>query len=420
MGLSRAVARAPLARLRDAVRDGSWASAGRLRAYATILIGASLLGIVGLLLTGDGLRDVAGRPYGTDFSQVWVAGRAVLAGHPAAPFDPATHAAAQRAVFGPATPFYGWHYPPYFLALAAALALLPYGAALAVWQGASGLAYWAAMLAASGGMGAASRSDRRGLSTADVSLAALAFPAVLINLTHGHNGFLTAALMGFGCLLMRRRPRLAGLLFGLLCYKPQFALVLPVALLAAGAWRTLGAAVLTVAAATFATLAAFGSAPWLAFRASLAFTRTVVLEQGDTGWEKIQSPFAAVRLLGGSLDIAYAAQALVTLGLVAAVAITWRGGADRRLKAALLMVASLLATPYCLDYDLMLLGPALMLTASLAQDTGWRAWEKSLLAAVWAMPAVVRLIGGAFHVPLGTPLMLAFVILLLRRSRDPA
>ncbi len=33
-----------------------------------------------------------------------------------------------------ATQFYGWHYPPFFLFAAAALALMPYGLALAVWQ----------------------------------------------------------------------------------------------------------------------------------------------------------------------------------------------------------------------------------------------------------------------------------------------
>ena len=32
----------------------------------------------------------------------------------------------ERLIFGPITPFYGWHYPPPFLAVAALLALMPY------------------------------------------------------------------------------------------------------------------------------------------------------------------------------------------------------------------------------------------------------------------------------------------------------
>src|ERR1044072_8445603 len=48
---------------------------------------------------------------------------------------------ASQAIFGPDTTFYGWHYPPFFLFVAAGLALLPYGLALAVWQIATFLLY---------------------------------------------------------------------------------------------------------------------------------------------------------------------------------------------------------------------------------------------------------------------------------------
>jgi len=53
------------------------------------------------------------------------------------PAEPATEDAMERALFGGATQFYGWHYPPYFLFVAGALAKLSYGLALAVWQAAS-------------------------------------------------------------------------------------------------------------------------------------------------------------------------------------------------------------------------------------------------------------------------------------------
>ena len=49
-------------------------------------------------------------------------------------FDPALQHAREQAIFGSDTPAYGWHYPPFFLFIAAALALMPYGLALAVWQ----------------------------------------------------------------------------------------------------------------------------------------------------------------------------------------------------------------------------------------------------------------------------------------------
>ena len=189
-------------------------------------------------------------------------------------------------------------------------------------------------------------------------LGALGFPAVFVNLGHGHNGFLTAALLGFGVLALPKRPWRAGLCFALLAYKPQFGLVLPVALLADRRFAATAAAALGVAAMTVASLAAFGLPSWLAFRASLAFTREVVLEQGNTGWEKIQSSFAAVRALGAGAPAAYAVQGAVTLAVVLAVAWLWHGRADRRLKYAGLIIGSLLSTPYVLDYDLVALAPA--------------------------------------------------------------
>ena len=61
---------------------------------------------------------------------------------------------------------------------------------------------------------------------------ALAFPATFINLFHGQNGFLNAALLGAALLALDRRPVVAGILFGLLSYKPHLGLLVPLALLA--------------------------------------------------------------------------------------------------------------------------------------------------------------------------------------------
>ena len=90
-----------------------------------------------LLVTANGLVDTQGRPLGTDFSSFYAAGTHVLDGNPAAPYDLARQYAHEQAIFGVSTPFYGWLYPPFFLFIAAALALMPYGAALAAWQAAA-------------------------------------------------------------------------------------------------------------------------------------------------------------------------------------------------------------------------------------------------------------------------------------------
>ena len=59
-----------------------------------------------------------------------------------------------------------------------------------------------------------------------------------------------------------------------------------------------------------------------------------MLEPGDTGWHKIQSVFAWVRMWGGGVALAYALQGAVTLGVAAALVWLWRSAAAFPLKAA--------------------------------------------------------------------------------------
>src|ERR1700691_3968682 len=121
-------------RIRDTLRSGDWLTRERIRLVAIALVIASTAGFLYLVVTAHGAVDLQGRPLGTDFSNVYAAGTYVLEGNAAAAFDPVQQFARERAIFGAATQFYGWHYPPFFLFVAAALALLPYGLALAIWQ----------------------------------------------------------------------------------------------------------------------------------------------------------------------------------------------------------------------------------------------------------------------------------------------
>ena len=107
---------------------------------------------------------------------------------------------------------------------------------------------------------------------------------------------------------------MAGILFGLLAYKPQFGLLIPLVLIASGRWRVVRLPPpSTVVALALAVTLAFGADVWPAFLASTGFTRTVVLEQGGTGWHKIQSVFSMVRMWGGGVPLAYAVQGAVTV-----------------------------------------------------------------------------------------------------------
>jgi hypothetical protein len=395
------------------LRGGGWLTRERIRLVACAVLAASAIGLFYLIATADGLVDVRGRPLGTDFSNIYAAGTYVLEGQPGAPFDPQRQHGRERALFGEATPFYGWHYPPFFLFVAGALAMMPYALAFAVWQGATLLLYLIAMraiLSCIARPAAAPGHDGLWL------LVALAFPAVFVNLGHGHNGFLTAALTGFALVALERRPIVAGVLFGLLAYKPQFGVLVPLVLAASGRWRAFAAAAATVILMIVAATLAFGSEVWSAFFASTRFTRLVVLEAGDTGWHKIQSLFAWVRMWGGPVAVAYAVQAALTVVVAVALVRLWRSDCAYALKAAALAIAMMLATPYSLDYDMMVLAPAIAFLAADGLARGFLPWEKTTLAALWLAPLIARSVAEWTMFPLGVPAMLAVYVLVMHRA----
>jgi alpha-1,2-mannosyltransferase len=385
------------------IKSGAWLTPARLHGYALILLAASLTIVVIWIALADGLIDRNGKPIGTDFSNVWAAGKLVLDGEQAAPYDPARQHEAEKKTFGGReVPFYGWHYPPLFLLVAAGLALLPYGWALLAWMALTLPAYLVAI--------------RSIVPRPETLLVAAAFPAVLVNLGHGQNGFLTAALLGGGLLLLDKRPTMAGVLIGLLAYKPQFGLLIPLVLLATARWRVIAAAIATVLAACALTYALFGPEVWLGFVRSTTYTRTVVIEAGETGWPKIQSLFSAVRMWGGGVETAYAAQGALALVVAASLVWLWRSPAAQDLKAAALSCACLLTTPYMLDYDLVVLAVAVAFFVRFGLAHGFRDYEVSVLSFAWAVPLMTRSVAGAAGIPLGLMAMLMLYGLTLRRA----
>lgn len=390
----------------EVLRNGSWLDKERLERYPVIF---AVLGFVSLLViwaTGpNAMTDAMGRPIATDFSGVWTAGRMLLEGNATGLFDPLQHFAYQREVFAnDKISVYGWHYPPFFLAVAALLATMPYLVALFVWQAGT----FAAMTAVL----------RRIVPTHTgyVTLLAIGFPATLVTLGHGHNSFLSTALIGGGLLLLERRPVLAGVLIGLLAYKPQFGIVVPLVLALGGHWRAFASASATVVAMVAVSTLLLGTEVWTAFLQHAGFTRDVVLEQGGTGWHKIQSAFSAVRALGLPVSLAFTVQAAVSLGVMATLALLVVRRADHRLIAAATATAALLATPYCLDYDMAILAVAIAFATAHALERGFAPYEITLLAFVWVTPLVARSLMLATGIPLGLIAMLLLFAMIAKKA----
>jgi len=385
------------------LKSGEFLNEERIRVYSWICIVLMLLVSFAILVSANGNLAWDGKPIGTDFSNVYAAGIMANEGRAAQVWDWPTHFAVQDQVFGPDLDVYfGWHYPPFFLMVASVLAVLPYLGALAVWQ-AFGFALYFLTLKEM-------VSRYHGWL-----LPVVGFPAIFVNVTHGHNGFLTAALFGWAFMLIERRPWLSGILIGLLSYKPQFGILIPIALLLGGYYRTFVGASVTVLFLCATVTAIYGFDIWPAFLQSLELTRGIILEQGATGWFKIQSIFSFVMLWTDSLALAYSLQFILALGVLASVAIAFWFPNRMEDRASVIIIGSLLVTPYSLDYDLVALAPAIAFLAIRGLREGFSDYEVAALLLVWFAPLLTRPVMMTTGIPLALIGMLLLFAIVTRR-----
>lgn len=341
-------------------------------------------------------------PFVSDFPSFYAAGSLALQGLPELAYDETAHWFTEQAIGG--GPYVYFFYPPPFLLLCAPLALLPYWVALVLFEAASLAAYTvvACRIAGPGWW-----------------LPALAFPAVFWCAGLGQNSFLTAALFGAATLLVDRRPIWSGVLFGLLCYKPHFGLLVPVALAAGGHWRAGFATTTTLCAVVGATIGLFGPETWFRYldalsAAPLVYGSDTILLAGYV------SPFGAARLAGMAAGQAMTLQILVTLATAAIVALVWHQKARLPLRAAVLIGGTLLSTPVALLYDLTLVSICIAWLVRDAADHGFPAGEKYLLTLIYLLAFVTLGVGWMFHWPLGVLAPAIILGLCLRRAKTAA
>jgi alpha-1,2-mannosyltransferase len=158
----------------------------------------------------------------------------------------------------------------------------------------------------------------------------------LVNLTYGQNGFLTASLLGGALAMLRRWPLLAGILFDLLSYKPQFGLMIP-------RRPDCRCALARLRSGSRDRYPAHRGDPNRLRPRHVAgvlrlqhFTRVVLLETGAAGWHEIVSIFARVRMWGGTISLAYALPGAITVAVASVVIHKWRSHAPYAIKAAML------------------------------------------------------------------------------------
>jgi hypothetical protein len=242
----------------------------------------------------------------------------------------------------------------------------------------------------------------------------LASPFAAWNFLIGQNGFLTASLLGASLLLLERRPVLAGVFIGCLTYKPQFGILLPVALIAARQWRACVSAAVTAIFLVAASAAAFGVDGWVAFpRVLFAQGSGTMFASPDWGF-LLQSVYGLILVLHGGAALAWLTQGVATAGVAIIVWLVWRSPVHYALKAATLSTAGLIATPYAFAYDLAAIAIPVAFLASDQIRCGLLGGEQTTMIVLFV--ASLAVIPTAGKAPVGAVILVALLCLILRRA----
>ena len=343
------------------------------------VIGASFLAPIvwRFYWPAGGVFDIIGYHLGRDFINVWTGPQVVARYGVMMLFDLTGYHWAQSQIFGTLIYLHNWGYPLFILFFAYPLSLLPYIPALIVWTVLGFAAYASAVIPRLA-------PEQRWIGF----LFLLVSASSLVNIVAGQNGFITAALLLGGLGLLDRRPWIAGILFGILTYKPHLGVLVAVVLLVSGAGRSIVAASLTSIFLIGASIVAWGIEPWVTFltQTSAYQYRLLVNFSGFYTFMMV-SPFASMRLMGVPIDAAKIAQALISIGVIVTVMLSFRKTSDVGLRALLVASGTLLVSPYAFNYDMpMLTGALLMVMAARPDISRAETW---IFGAAWVAPAAV-------------------------------
>ena len=359
-----------------------------LTALASVFAVLLFLGLR-TLVTGSGFHRFG------DFYALWVSGFIAHEGQPALNYDSdALHL--RQAVLGMnPRAFNPFPYPPTFLLMLAPFGALGLGLAFALFMGGTFALYLWAMTG-------------RNLRSAPRLLSALLAPATTITLISGQSGFLSGALMLGGLRLLRSRPIVAGVLFGLLAYKPQLGVLVPIALIAAGLWRTIAAAAVTGLVCAALSSFVFGFDIWP------IWLHQLLDYSGHFDPVNYLMPTieANARMLGLPERLAQVVQAAVTIPVAIVVWRAFRAGVTAQ-AGALLVVGTFLATPHAFNYDMPMMTAAIVwyFEENLRARRGLTLGDAIVLALALILPVAMWALGEKGPPISWAPLLLLFAMI---------
>jgi hypothetical protein len=291
-----------------------WGIENKLFTEQRFLVYGSIVGVAYAIICWGWLFASRGTLC-VDFTWMWVSGAFAGSSDAVRVYDLSAFSAAWRILTGLGGCMLAnshFDYPPTFLFFLYPLGLMPYSVAFVVWMVATLLLYLAAVYVI--------------LPRPAAVIAALTPFTVLGNFLLGHNGFLTAGLIGLSLAFIERWPWVSGVFLGFLTYKPQFGILFPFALLASRNWRAVVSATAMSVTLGAAAAIAFGYQTWPLFIGSL-IAREPDLSPAPGLPTPLVSIYGFLQQTGVSTRISAAVHLAVAVIITAAVCYVW-GRAD--------------------------------------------------------------------------------------------
>ena len=346
-----------------------------------------------------------GQIFGRDFVQIWGASVLLQEGHFNDFYNFQLFNRFLVGTFGQDIGSHSFLYPPHGLFFILPFGYMPYLYSYVLWSCVSLGLYLLAV-----GLPDWSRSR---------IIYALLAPTTLLVFDFGQTSLLGGALFIAGMRLVDRHPIYAGILLGLLSFKPQLGLLIPFALLAGRLWVPLAVASSTVVVMAAGSLLAGGIDLWRTYLEQVFLSSSVGWLERGTGFfvNMMFTPFMSARLLHLEVNTGYAIQLVfAAVALVSVVWSFWRGR-DRNIQIAILATATFLASPYIFNYDMALLLGALILLFERLPRAGLELGTQFALLSVWALPLFGIYLNWS-GLPIGPMVLLGLLILLLIEQKE--
>jgi hypothetical protein len=324
-----------------------------------LLLFLGLWGVYAYAVSNPGLRDRFDNLKGTDFVLWYTLGDFGLHGDVADLYRGPEKLEERQFALVPESrgDYFVCLYPPQMTNLFRPFAEWPYWQALLIWS-AFGIVGYAICITA-----VWTKCPNLWPNAGTVAVCAAAYPGFFEQIGHGQCAIVSLVCVTAAYLAMNAsRPILAGFAIGLLTFKPTLAATAIAVFLLAGEWRLLAGVALGAGLQYGIATLTYGVDVMIAYLRALRELGDAVQQQTPKIYN-MHCLRAFWALLFPGPTIASWLYYVSAVGVLLLAVLAWRRNTDVGVRFAALLLATVLVSPHLYVYDLLVLGPALMVLA---------------------------------------------------------